>query len=148
MKSVAFAIAPLLVGGLLLSTTAQRSATPATQTDPMTTGSVGSYGLLISSFSAGRMADVATIGSTSTVSCVKISTLEDVSVDATELDNALAKNAAQLGSLKLAVSENADLKARLEASACPINQVVAVTTGADRSFIVYIDDRPGGPRPH
>ncbi len=141
MKSIAFAMAALLVGGLLLSTTAQRSAPTATPTDPLTTGSVGSYGLLISSFSAGRMADVATIGSTSTVSCVKISTLEDVSVDTTALDNALTKNAAQLGSLKLAVSENADLKAKLEDLACPINQVVAVTPAGVGSFTVYIDDR-------
>jgi hypothetical protein len=107
----------------------------------MTTGSVGSYGLLISSFSAGGMADVATIGSTSTVSCVKISTLEDVSVEASALDNALTKNAAQLGSLKLAVSENADLKSKLDDLACPIDQVVAVTRAGSGSFAVYIDDR-------
>lgn len=42
------------------------------------------------------MADVATMGSTLSVSCVKISSLEDASVDATALDNALAGNAAQL----------------------------------------------------
>lgn len=142
MKSVAeLAMTALLVVGNPFSTIAQDAAPPASPTDPLTTGSVGSYGSLISSFNAGRMADVATIGSASTVSCVKISNLEDAAVDATALDDALARNAAQLGSLKLAVGDNADLKAKLEASACPINQVVAVTPGADGSFTVYIDDR-------
>ena len=141
MKPVAkFAIAALLVSASPFVAIAQDAAAPATTTtDAMATAN---YGSLISSLNAGKMADLATFTSTSTVNCVKVSTLKgDASADATALDNALTKNAAQITSLKTAVGANADLKAKLEAAACPIDKVVAVTTEADGSFIVYIDDR-------
>ena len=141
MKSVAkFAFAALLVASPVTAIAQDAAAPAASTTDPMTTAN---YGSLISSFNAGKMADLATFTSTSTVHCVKVSALKgDASADATALDKALTKNAAQVTSLKTAVGANADLKAKLEASTCPIDQVVAVTTEADGSFVVYIDDRP------
>jgi hypothetical protein len=144
MKSVAkFALAALFVAGSPFVAFAQDAATPATpSTDAMTTGSIGTYGSLISSFEAGKMADLTKFTPTSTVNCVKVSTLQgDASADATKLDAALTTNAAQVTSLKTAVSGNADLKAKLEASACPMDQVIAVVTETDGSFTVYIDDR-------
>ena len=142
MKPVAkFAIAALLVGASPFVAIAQDAAAPAT-TDPMTTGSIGNYGSLISSLNAGKMADLTTFVATSTVNCVKVSTLKgDASADATALDNALTQNAAQVTGLKTSIEGNAALKAKLEASTCPIDDVVAITTEADGSFTVYIDDR-------
>ena len=142
MKSVAkFLIAALLVGASPFVAVAQDAAAPAT-TDPMTTGSIGNYGSLISSLNAGKMADLATFTATSTVNCVKVSTLKgDASADATALDNALSKNAAKVTDLKAAINAKADFKAKLDPTTCPVDDVVAVTTEADGSFTVYIDDR-------
>lgn len=132
MKSVAkFAIAALLVGSSPFVAIAQDAAATA------------NYGSLISSLNAGKMADVKTFTSTSTVNCVKVSTLKgDASADAKALDNALTKSATQVTDLKTAINANADLKAKLDPTTCPIDDIVAVTTETDGSFIVYIDDRP------
>ena len=144
MKSVTkFAVAALLVFGSPLAVVAQDAAAPATtDTDPMSTGNADTYGSLISSFEAGKMADLSTFTATSTVNCVKVSALQgDASADAVALDKALTDNAAAVTTLKTAVSGNADLKTKLEAAACPIDNVVAVTAGADGAFTVYVDDR-------
>ena len=138
-----FAVAALLVVGSPFAAFAQDAAAPATTTtDPMTTGSVGNYGSLISSLNAGKMADLSTFTATSTVNCVKVSTLKgDASADAKALDNALSKSATQVTDLKTAINAKADFKAKLDPTTCPVDDVVAVTTEADGSFTVYIDDR-------
>jgi hypothetical protein len=145
MKSIVkLAAAALLVAGLPFAAWAQDAAAPAatTTTDPMTTGSIGNYGSLISSLQAGKMADLSTFTDTATVNCVKVSTLKgDASADATALDNALSKNATAVTDLKTSINTNAAFKAKLDAATCPVDDVVAVTTEADGSFTVYIDDR-------
>ena len=119
---------------------AQDAAAAKTATDAMAKGS--NYGSLISSLNAGKMADLTKFTDTSTVNCVKVSTLKgDASADATALDNALSKNAAQVTSLKTSINGNAALKAKLDTAKCPIDDIVAVTTEADGSFTVYVDDR-------
>lgn len=144
MNSVArIAIAALIVLGGPLAAVAQEAAAPAvTDTNPMSTGNADTYGSVISSFEAGKMADLSTLTSASTVNCVKFSALTgDASADAAALDKALADNAAAVTSLKTAVSGNAELKTKLEAAACPMDKVVSVTSGTDGTFTVYVDDR-------
>jgi hypothetical protein len=144
MKSVGkLAVAALIIAAMPFAALAQDAAAPATTTtDPMTTGSVGNYGSLISSLNAGKMADLTTFTATSAVNCIKVSTLKgDASADATALDNALSKSATQVTDLKAAINAKADFKAKLDPTTCPVDNVVAVTTEADGSFTVYIDDR-------
>lgn len=137
-----FAVALLIIGSPLAVVAQDAPAPVATDTDPMSTGNADTYGSLISSFQAGKMADLSTFSGTSTVNCVKVSSLKgDASTDATALDKALTDNSAAVTALKTAASGNADLKAKLEAAACPIDKVVAVTSGTDGAFTVYVDDR-------
>jgi len=147
MNSVArFAVLAVLAIASPAAAMAQDAATPAapaaTDANPMSTGNADTYGSLISSFAAGKMADLSTFSSTSTVNCVNVSALKgDASADAAALDKALTDNAAAVTTLKASVSGNAELKAKLEAAACPVDKVVAVTSGADGAFTVYVDDR-------
>jgi hypothetical protein len=148
MKSVTkLALAVLLVCGSPFVAVAQDAAAPAapaatTDANAMSTGNADTYGSLISSFAAGKMADLSTFTSASTVNCVMVSSLKgDAATEAAALDKALTDNAAAVTTLKTSVSGNADLKAKLEASNCPIDKVVAVTSGADGAFTVYVDDR-------
>lgn len=141
-------IATLMIAAALASSPfaavaqdAKATTSTSTSTDAMASGSVN-YGSLISSLNSGKMADLGTYTPTSKVSCVKVSTLKgDASADLKALDNALSKNAAQVASLKTSIEGNADLKTKLETSSCPIDKIVAVTTEADGSFTVFVDDR-------
>lgn len=136
MKSVAsLAIAALLAISIPFPALAQ----DAESTDPMLTAN---YGSLISSLQVGQSADLSTFASTSTVNCVKVSTLmADATADAAALDTAITENSAKVDSLKSTINANADLKAKLEAATCPIDDVVAATTEADGHVTVYVDDR-------
>lgn len=143
MKTIAtLLIAAALAGSPFLAVAQDANTTTTTSTDAATAGGNMNYGSLISSLNAGKMADLGTFTATSKVSCVKVSTLKgDASADATALDNALSKNAGAVASLKTSIEGNADLKTKLETSSCPIDKIVAVTTEADGSFTVYVDDR-------
>jgi uncharacterized protein YraI len=139
---VALAIVAALATSSFAVVAQDAAKTPTATTDAMTTGSIGNYGSLISSLNAGKMADLKTFTAASTVNCVKVSTLKgDASADATALDNALTKSATQVTDLKTAINANADLKAKLDPTTCPVDDIVAVTTEADGSFTVYVDDR-------
>lgn len=140
------AIATLIVAAALASApfvaVAQDASTTTTTTVDASVSANANYGSLISSLNAGKMADLGTFTATSMVHCVKVSTLKgDTSADAKALDNALSKNAGAVASLKTSIEGNADLKTKLETSSCPIDKIVAVTTEADGSFTVYVDDR-------
>jgi hypothetical protein len=137
--AIAFALtsSPLAALAQGASTTA---TVPSKQANEV--GSAGNYGSLISSLNAGKMADVKTFTSASTVNCVNVSTLkDDTSGDAVSLDNALTKSATLVIELKTAIKANADLKAKLDTATCPIEEIVAVTTEVDGSYTVYVDDR-------
>jgi hypothetical protein len=136
MKSVAsLAIAALLAVSIPFPAMAQ----DAESADPMLTAN---YDSLISSLQAEESADLSTFSSTSTVNCVMISTLmADATADAAALDTAIAESAAKVDSLKSTINGNADLKAKLEAATCPIDDVVAATFEADGHVTVYVDDR-------
>jgi hypothetical protein len=143
MKTIAkFVIAALLAAGAPALAVAQDTGAATTATDPMTTGSIGNYGALISSLQAGKMADLATFTDTSTVKFVTVSSLQaEASADPAALDNALSKNASAVASLKTSVDANAELKAKIEGAGYTTDKVLAITTEADGSFVVYIDDR-------
>lgn len=121
---------------------AQDASPTTTATTEAGASTKANYGSLISSLNAGKMTDVKTFTSTSTVNCVNVSTLKgDASGDAAALDNALSKSATLVIELKTAINANADLKAKLDTATCPIDKIVAVTTEADGSYTVYVDDR-------
>lgn len=142
-KLAAIAIALALTSSPLAALAQDASTTvTAPATEAKATGSVGNYGSLISSLNAGKMADVKTFTSTSTVNCVNVTTLKgDASGDAAALDSALTKSATLVIELKTAIKANADLKAKLDTATCPIEKIVAVTTENDGSYTVYVDDR-------
>lgn len=140
MKSIAILVVAAALATSPFVAVAQDAST--TTTVDATASAKANYGSLISSLNAGKMADVKTFTSTSTVNCVNVSTLKgDASGDAAALDNALTKSATLVIELKAAINANADLKAKLDTATCPIDKIVAVTTEADGSFIVYVDDR-------
>lgn len=145
MKTIAtLLIAAALASAPFVAVAQDAKATTSTtvSTDTATAGANINYGSLISTLNAGKMADLASFTPTSKVSCVKLSTLKgDASADAKALDNALSKNSATVASLKTSIEGNVDLKTKLETSSCPIDKIVAVTTEADGSFTVYVDDR-------
>jgi len=143
MKTIAtLLIVAALAGSPFVAVAQDANTTTTTSTDTATAGGNMNYGSLISSLNAGKMADLGTFTATSKVSCVKVSTLKgDASADAAALDNALSKNAGAVATLKTSIEGNADLKTKLETSSCPIDKIVAVTTEADGSFTVYVDDR-------
>lgn len=135
--AIAFALASSPFAAL-----AQDTNTTATTTQTMPAGGARNYGSLISSLNAGKMADVKTLTSASTISCVNVSTLkDDASGDAAALDTALTKSATLVIELKTAIKANPDLKAKLDTAICPIEKIVGVTTEADGSYTVYVDDR-------
>ena len=146
MNAIAkLAIAALVVAGSPFAAIAQdagastsTTTSTTTATNPMALGAITNFGSLVTSMQADTAVDFSKFTATSTVNCVKVSTLQG---NAAELDTALTANAAKITSLKTSIEGNADLKAKLEAQACPIEDVVAVTSGADGSFTVYIDDR-------
>ena len=120
------------------------AAGAATSVDATATGSVqsdGNYGTLISTLNANKgTVDLSGVSADANVTFVKLSTLKaEGNTDA--LDNALKKNASAQSSLHASIAANAALKAKLEAEKIAIDDVVAVTTGADGMITVYVDDR-------
>ena len=113
-----------------------------TSVDATATGSVqANYGTLISTLNAGKgMTDLSGISADANITVVKLSTLK-VEGEANALDNAIKKNADAMSSLHASVSGNAALKAKLDADSIAVDDVVAVTTGADGAVTVYVDDR-------
>ena len=113
-----------------------------TSVDATATGSVESnYGTLISTLNANKgTVDLRGVTADANVTFVKLSTLKaEGNVNA--LDNALEKNADAMTSLHASITANAALKAKIEAEKFAIDDVVAVTTGADGMITVYVDDR-------
>lgn len=95
----------------------------------------------MSSLNAGKMADLSTYKTSSTVTCVKLSSLSEASANKSALDNALSKNMTAATDLKTKINANAEFKAKLDPTTCPVDKVIAVTEETDGSFIVYVDDR-------
>ena len=97
------------------------------------------YGQIIASLQTGKMADLATIDESSTITFVLMSDLK-ANGDATALDAALQNNA-DAATLKSNVDANEALSEKLSAANYTKDQVVAVTANDDGSFTVVINDQ-------
>lgn len=115
------------------------------------TGSIGgaeNYGSLISSLGTSTAPDLTAFSDTSSVSCVKVSTLaEDGSNNAAALDSAISANQDKLSTLHSGISANQTFIDRVESS-CAVaeldpSQILVVESSADGAFTVWIDDRAG-----
>jgi len=98
------------------------------------------YGSLISSLQTGASANLTAITDTTTINFVTVSSVK-ANGNANALDNALDKNKDAVAKLRTDVAANAALSAKLKASGYTAEQVVAVSTEADGSVTVYVDDR-------
>jgi hypothetical protein len=123
-----------------------------TSVDTSTTGSISAsdrnYGSVISSLRSGTSADLTAFDTSSSVNCVAISSLQgDAENNAEALDAALSSNESGLMSLRSSIEGNAELMTKLETSCAAsiddfgVEDVIAVETGTDGSFIFYVDDR-------
>jgi hypothetical protein len=124
------------------SSEASSAMTSSSSSSQMSSEEVGSninYGQVISAIQAGKNADLSTITESSTINFVLVSDLK-ANGNTNALDNALEKNADQMGTLKANVDVNAALSAKLTAAGYTSNQVVAVLSNDDGSFTVVIND--------
>jgi hypothetical protein len=100
------------------------------------------YGSVISSIKNSATVDLSGITDDSDISIVLVSSLQgNAATEASALDNALTENAAALTTLHATVEANAAIKAKLEAGGHSVDDVVAVSSGADGSVTIYVDDR-------
>ena len=98
------------------------------------------YGSLISTLQSGSSANVGTLGSSSNVNFVTVSSVKG-NGSTSALDNALKKNGTTVAQLQTQISANAALKAKIEAAGFKTNQVVAIKSNTDGSVMVFVDDR-------
>jgi hypothetical protein len=112
------------------------------------TGSIpeDNYGSLITFLPTATAPDLAAFTDTSTVNCVKVSTLpEDATNNAAALDAAITANQQNLTTLQGSIQANAAFLAKVEQS-CAVaefdpTKILGVQTEADGSFKVWLDDR-------
>lgn len=97
------------------------------------------YGTVISTLQSGSTVDLATLG-TSNVNVVTMSSIK-ANGNTTALDNALKKHSTTVSKLRTDIATNAALKAKITAAGFKADQVIAVTSGADGSVTIYVDDR-------
>jgi hypothetical protein len=123
-----------------------------TSVDASTTGSIGAsdrnYGSVISSVQSETSADLTAFNESSNVNCVAVSSLQgDATANAQALDTALTQNQDNLMSLRTSIENNIGLMNELETTCAAsiddfsVENVIAVETAADGSFIFYVDDR-------
>lgn len=128
------------------------SADTDTSVDTTTTGSIGSsdrsFSSVVSSLESDTSTSLTAFSEGSTVNCVAISTLQgDATADAQALDAALTANQDKLMSLRTGIESNTALMTELETTCAAaiddfsVEDVIAVETGTDGSFIFYVDDR-------
>jgi len=97
------------------------------------------YGSVISSLQSGSSVDVGTLASTN----VNVVTMTSIKANGntTALDNALKKNTAAVTKLRSDIALNTALAAKIKAAGYKADQVIAVSSGANGSVTVYVDDR-------
>jgi hypothetical protein len=114
--------------------------------DTSTTGSVGTYGSVITLLQSETSVDLTAFNESSTVNCVKASMLQgSPEADAQALDSAITEAGDKLATLRGGISGNAAFMDKVKAS-CAMpdldpNKIVAVESGTGGQFTVYIDDR-------
>jgi hypothetical protein len=98
------------------------------------------FGNLVSSLQTGATVDLTAATDATVVNFVTVTSL-NANGNAAALDNALDKNVDAVAKLRTDIAANEALAAKLQAAGYTAEQVVAVTTAADGSLTVYIDDR-------
>jgi hypothetical protein len=117
-----------------------------------TTGSIPSgsaatnYGELISKLPAVTAPDLTAFNDSSTINCVKVSTLtEDGSNNAAALDAAVTENQQALSTMQSSIQGNQAFLDKVQSSCAVASvepaKILAVESGADGAFTVYLDDR-------
>lgn len=102
------------------------------------------YGSVVSALnsSGGASADLSAVTDSTTINIIPLSSLKgEAAANAEALDKALSEKSSDLTTLRTKIDANAALKAKLEADGHASDDVVAVTSEADGSLNVYIDDR-------
>ena len=100
------------------------------------------YASVTSSIAGSAAVDLATVTDEANVTIVLLSSLEgDAATEAAALDAALSANADAMTTLHSNVEANAAIKAKLEAEGYTSDDVVALTSSADGTVTVYVDDR-------
>lgn len=100
------------------------------------------YGSVISSLSASADVDLAGVTDEANVTIVLLSSLQgNADTEAAALDQALSANVDAMTTLHSNVEANAAIKAKLEADGYAADDVVAVTSSAEGTVTVYVDDR-------
>jgi hypothetical protein len=121
-----------------------------TSTDATTTGSVGAnanYGSLISNLqSSSANFDVSSYNDASTINCVTVSSLQGDTDNGASLDSALASSQDRRTTLQGDIQSNTSLWSDIQSSCTgvadlQVQDVLAIESGADGAFTVYIDDR-------
>jgi prophage DNA circulation protein len=117
-------------------------------TDVTTTASIGAnYGQLISGLQTFKAPDLAAFTSSSTVECVKVSSLKaEGNNNAQALDNAIDKNQTMLSSWQTGLESKTDLLGKIKTSCglsadVEVEDILFIESGANNQFIVYFDDR-------
>lgn len=98
------------------------------------------YGSVISTLQSGSSVDLGTLGGTTSVNVVGMSSIK-ANGNTTALDNALKKNGTTVAQLRTSIAANAALKAKIEAAGFKTDQVIAIKSGADGSVTIFVDDR-------
>jgi len=101
------------------------------------------YGGLISALNSNAAFNAGTISSASDIKVVTVSSLEGSSQnEIARLDQALTKYKDRIESLRTSLTADAGISAKLrEAGNFSVDDVVGISSGADGSVIVYVDDR-------
>lgn len=100
-----------------------------------------SFSSLITALNAGSSVDFSAVTETTEIRIVKLSTLEGSDEDQTALDAALQTNAAARTTLQSNLEGNAIIKSKLDAEGVTAGDALAVSSEADGSLVIYIDDR-------
>lgn len=100
------------------------------------------YGVVASSVAGSASVDLSGITDEASVSIVLLSSLEgDATTDGALLDDAMTASAESMAAFHAKIEGNAAIKAKLEAEGHSADDVVAVTSNADGTLTVYVDDR-------
>jgi hypothetical protein len=129
--------AALVVGGASVALAQETGSIPPGQEN---------YGQLISGLQTGTATppDLTAFTETSTVNCVKVSTLQGAE-QASALDNAITQNQANLTALQSSVGGNEPFLSKVEESCAVAEldpaQILMIESEAGGAFKVWIDDR-------
>lgn len=118
-------------------------ATPSATTSQFATSmEAGSFSSATQAIANHAPPDLSGITDAAQVRIIRLSSLDgDASTEAAALDEAIAGRRDNMGSLHEAVSANEAVTGALDTEGVAVEDVVAVSTDAERNVLVYVDDR-------